>query len=347
MDLWGFDDGYFNNKTYRGNGDFSIRPTRAKVGGAGSYGMGGKVLDIGTYRTKSPHANLGKVTVSVGMDLQDYDTTDFPDYPLSPINRVMVHHILRTLGAKKNPSIATGLPVEVFYSGKNFSVNEELIDQKKRNLATPVFLGDDIEGESPIITFDSQIVLPEAFAGYYDFVLKEVDGGIEEIPERMEMSNFFVDFGGRTTDAALIDEATIVREQGGRKVSGSLPVGMINYRDKVLQSVGETFGIDQDDLSIKAVDNLLKGTFTHKGEKHDISELLNAAKTDVATVILNDVRKRIKDGVGVDNMIFIGGGASFFKDEILSYYPQAIFPENGIISNARGMYKYLMYSKMD
>ena len=345
MNIVGFDDGYFNNKIYLGNGEFSIFPTRAKVGNAGTYGMSGKVLDIGTYKTKSPLKNLGDVTVSVGEDLQDYDSTDFPEYPLSPINRVMVQHVLAKLKKNNGVNLVTGLPVEVYYSGRNFSVNEEFIEKKQKNLAVPVFTSDD--DTTPLVTIESQIVLPEAFAGHYDFVFEETPEGILVNEERAETSNVYVDFGGRTTDIALIDNNSIIREQSGRKVSGSLSVGMINYRDKVVESVGETFDIDHADLPIKSINEILTGVFSFRGQKHDIQELLKTAKTDVATVIVNDIHKRLKDAVGIDNMIFIGGGAEFFKDEILSIYPQAYFPENAILANARGMYKYMNYSLTD
>lgn len=345
LTIIGLDDGNYNNKAYLGCGRKIITSTRAKNGLSSSIGIGDKVVKVKNYRTEDHVFGLGDSMFSVGVDLDRPDTTDFPDYPKSMLNRVLVNHLINEAGVSGELMLATGLPVLRFYGDKGFTPDQALIDAKMDNLKLDVFEVDGA-GESlsasPVCKVVRQTVLPEGFAAYYDYILDESDDGSVSLnQDRASETIAFIDFGGRSTDIVMIEDGMIKREVGHQEVSGSIFVGMLNFRDKIVKKVAEHFGIAESTFTLKVIDRMLEESqYSYRGQVLPIDDFVKEAKAEVAQMIMNDLSKRLAAMGGVQKMFCIGGGADFFKPLFHKYIDWAEFPDDGIWWNARGLYKY-------
>jgi len=333
------DDGYYNNKGYAGKGRKLILPTLMKVGRSAARSLTGS-LDLHTYATKNTLFDGADIVITVGKDLGEFDSIDVGDYPTSPENRIVVNHFLAQflIPGEQKVQLITGLPLKDYYSKSLESLNVELIEAKKKNLQVPVYKHGDLQ-QTPITEIVEQSILAEGIAAHYDYVLTEdmVTGEVDINEERASEDNAYIDIGGRTTDIVFLEGGQTIHKD----VSGSLPVGMINFRDEIIRRVAEVYSIDPQFITVKQVDRILReSTIKLDGRVHDVFHIVEEAKSMISNVIIRDVKRRLKNTRGADNLIFIGGGALQLKDAITAAYPHAVFPEDGIFANARGMYKH-------
>ncbi|PPC84783.1 MAG: hypothetical protein CTY35_00235 [Methylotenera sp.] len=323
----GIDDGRACVKVYGGKGkQFKIR-TSVKAGlHAGSTGLGGAGIESGAYEAD-------KLKYTVGDRVEGEDTR-FEDFDGSAINRVAIHHALIRAGfAGQQIKIATGLPVNAYYS--NGSINDEYINKKRSLIAQPVSsLTEGLECAKII----SNVVCSEALSAWLDDVLNE-DGSIKK-NANMEHPCGVVDFGGRTTDTLWINPPETINHAR----SGSESIGVLDLFDLI--SIGIRRKFDVSDISRNALEVAAStGIYRFYGEDKDVKDVVDEAADEICNRIDREIQRRFGNAAELDRILFVGGGAAALP-QIANRYKNAVRVEDPEFANARGMYKFLKHCEL-
>ena len=195
----GVDDGHYAVKVVTEDGKYYTIPSRAKAGKHVTQLQGASdAADGGIYKTAEGH------TYTVNEHLSDCDDTRISKFPLSELNRVLVHHGLRNAGfAGVAVNIATGLPISHYYSGPE--VNSDLISGKVANLKQLVTCD---SGECAII--EGNVVTTEAIAAYFD-QLMDMDGQPTAVYEEVKDVSVGVIDGDIARGLDITDHVQLLR----------------------------------------------------------------------------------------------------------------------------------------
>lgn len=325
----GVDDGHYAVKVATESGACFSIPSRCKTGKhLISWDTRGDEGDGGIYTTVDEG-----LTFTAHSHLQDCDDTRFRDFPLSPLNRVLVHHALRRAGfGGKEVNIVTGLPMSYYYVGAQ--PNTALIDGKQENLAKQLTC------ESGVCAkIVSNGVTSEAIAAYFDQLIN-LDGTKSEVYDEFHNAHVgVIDVGGKTTDCAVIlpgsSDVDPVR-------SGSGDVGILKLNDVVEAELRTKFGFDN--VPTRVLESAIStGKIKVYGQEQDVRALVSRAKEVLAESILSQVRAKIGTGKDLDLILFVGGGSIVMRDQLASKFPHCRFPENPEFANSRGMLKIAKY----
>lgn len=320
----GVDDGHYAVKVVTEDGQYFTIPSRAKAGKHVTQLQGtSDAVDGGIYKTAEGH------TYTVNEHLSDCDDTRISKFPLSELNRVLVHHGLRHAGFAGVPvNIATGLPISHYYSGPE--VNSDLISGKVANLKQLVTCD---SGECAII--EGNVVTTEAIAAYFD-QLMDMDGQPTAVYEEVkDVSVGVIDIGGKTTDCAVIFP-------GGQHVdtnrSGSSDVGVLKLNDQVGVRIRGKFELDTVPSTMIEM-AIAKGVIKVYGKTEDVSDIVSEEKEKLAAQIMSTVNAKIGSGKDLHWVLFVGGGSIVMREQLEKHFPHARFPEKPEFANARGMLK--------
>jgi plasmid segregation protein ParM len=314
--LAGVDDGYAETKVVTRSDKIRIG-SLARAGLFGLSAMGTEDKVGGSYETDSR-----RFTVS---DKIEGDETRFDDYPISDLNRVIIHHALRLAGlGGKKVKVATGLQVSHYF--KNDQRNEDLIKRKQESMVHPVKA---LDG-GPCAEIVEHVILPEAVASWFDYAFDDKGNQLE-----MEGPCGVIDVGGRTTDCVTVLEG----HQIDHERSGTGEVGVMDIYEAIGSKLRGEFG--DGVISRKVFDQALRtGTVKRFGKPHDIKQVVASAIDEISERVLNEAKRHFGTGSHLDVILFVGGGASFMS-KVTQHFPNTkILPEPEF-ANARGMYKYL------
>lgn len=323
----GVDDGHYAVKVVTEDGRMFTVPSRARSGKHLIAWKDGNDTDGGIYTTDEG------ITYTVHEHLNEADDTRFRDYPLSPLNRVLVHHALRRAGlAGKKVVIATGLPVSYYYlQGKP---NDELIEGKAANLQRGV----NCESGACAEIVDN-MVTTEAIAAYFDQIIAMDGSQTSAFEEVMGSRVGVIDIGGKTTDCAVI-------LPGGSHVdiprSGSSDVGVLMLNDTVEAALRSKFNFDNVPPGI-VERAIAQGSVKLYGKEESVRGIVQEAKERLADAIMGSVRTKIGSGKDLDFVLFVGGGSIVMREQLARHFPHCKFPERPEFANARGMLKIAKY----
>ncbi len=314
--LAGVDDGYAETKVVT-RGDKVRIASLARAGLFGLSSMGSDDKVGGSYETGGR-----KFTVS---DKIEGEETRFDDYPISEMNRVIIHHALRLAGlGGKKIKLATGLQVSSYFKGD--ARNEEFIAQKQESLLKEVKALDG--GACAEIV--EHLVLPEAVASWFDYAYDDKGNQIE-----MEGPAGVIDVGGRTTDCVTVLEG----HQIDHARSGTGEAGVMDIYESIGAKLRAQFG--DGIISRKVFDMAIRtGTVKRFGKPQNIKPIVNAAIDEITEKVINEAKRHFGNGAHLDVILFVGGGSAFMT-KLTSYFPNAKVAPEPEFANARGMYKYL------
>lgn len=323
----GVDDGHYAVKVVTESGAMFSIPSRARSGKHLIEWQGGSNSDGAIYVAEEG------TTFTAHAHLSEYDDTRFREYPHSALNRVLVHHALRKAGfAGKNVSIATGLPVNYYYSGG--VPNTSLIEGKVANLKKGVMCE---TGNCARIV--ENMVSTEAIAAYFDQFIA-MDGSPTALFSEIEHSHVgVIDVGGKTTDCAVI-------LPGGAHVdtqrSGSSDVGVLKLNDHIEATLRTRFGFDM--VPPRVIEAAVStGKIKVYGREEDVAGIVREAKEVLAESIMSIVRAKIGTGKDLDWVLFVGGGSIVMREQLAKHFPHSRFPDHPEFANARGMLKIAKY----
>lgn len=249
-------------------------------------------------------------------------------YPLSAMNRAIVHQALRVAGlAGRNVHIATGLPLQDFYIGAQPNLN--FIEKKKASLLKPVKA---LDGQ-PLANIVAHNVFPEGLAAWVDYA---VEGGKLRADPNETVG--VIDVGGRTTDCAVV--------MPGRRIDharcGSAIAGANDIVTAVTLSVMRDSNRKVDEAIIAKAIRAGVYKVNIAGVPFDFTHHVEAAKSTVLAMVKNEADRRFGEASSIDRIILVGGGAYLFKEGLKALYPNQLFvPEQPEFANARGFAKYL------
>ncbi len=314
--LAGVDDGYAETKVVTRSDKVHIA-SLARAGLFGLSSMGTEDKIGGSYETDGR-----KFTVS---DKIEGEETRFDDFPISDINRVIIHHALRlaNLGGKK-VKVATGLQVSHYF--QNDVRNEDMIKRKQESLLHEVKA---LDG-APCADIIEHVVLPEAVASWFDYAYDDKGNQLE-----MEGPCGVIDVGGRTTDCVTVLEGHQIDHQR----SGTGEVGVLDIYQSIGAKLRAEFG--EGIISRKVYDQALRtGTIKRFGKPHNIKHMVDQAIAEISERVLNEAKRHFGTGAHLDVILFVGGGATVMP-QLTTYFPNTKVPPEPEFANARGMYKYL------
>ena len=273
------------------------------------------------------------LTLTVDAHVGDPDERRGPDFALSPLNRVLVHHALRHAGyGGQRVSIATGLPVDCYYRGqeRNAQLIDAKIDSLRRRVRSEAGACADIV---------ANIVTTEAIAAYFDHIM-EMDGSPSAACEDTRNARVgVIDIGGAGTNCAVI-------LPGGTQLdtarSGSAGIGALDLHERVDAALRQRFGFDEVPATL--IDGAINtGIIRVHGQDKGVRDLVLAEKEALAEGIMRAVRARIGTGKDLAWVLFSGGGAIQMREQLARRYPHCRFPDHPQFANARGMLKIAKY----
>lgn len=323
----GVDDGHFGIKIVTDGPDGKLKqsyvPSRVAAGAS--------LIALSDNEDNLYTADDGQdYTVSSTMPHID---TRFPDYALSDINRVLVHHGLIVAGlGGENVRVVSGLPVEDYFVGSK--PNADFIKRKVRNL-----LEKKVTNRNPNVVCANIVghsVQAEAIAAFYDLLIN-ADGSVNaEIKELVEGGSIgFIDVGGKTTDFAVV-------VNGGTSIdparSGTSLLGALSLNIAVEQALKAEFNVSA--LTPAQVEQAVAtGEFKVFGKVHPCSKIVDHEKTLLADQIIVSTKRKMRDASDLEKVFFVGGGSELLKDQLKDLFPHAEFVADPQYANARGMFK--------
>jgi plasmid segregation protein ParM len=270
---------------------------------------------------------------TVNPDIEGEDTR-YDDYATSPINRVLIQHVIQMAGlAGRDIVLCTGVPFQNYFRAGSSEVNGELIQAKKRSLDVPV---QPLNGKDPA-SIVRQEVVAQGFAAFLDYMTDE-RGAFKQNVRKSE-PHAVVDIGGRTTDSV-----TILRGGAGidHHASGTVNIGVSDIYDRIERELMKTFGASR--IRLSTLDKVAREKrIRWQGKDHDISGVVESAVEDVAAQVIRELKRRIGQAGEMDAVLLTGGGAVLMRDAIAREYPHAVLMDDPAFANARGMLKMLSF----
>lgn len=268
----------------------------------------------------------------VGADIRDPIQTRHDEFPMSGASLAVVTDALRQVipeGGKVR--IVTGAPFSNYFGADGQPRNFEL-NRRINALTRPVR---DLSG-SPIPRIVSVNVIAQAVAGWFDYALEE--RGIDA--ERFSQCTAVIDIGGRTTDVAVMQRGEIDLRASGTKDLGTLELSAAVHR-----AIDEHIpGISRRSHSF--IEEAIRRGVAKVGDREiDIQDLIDREKTyllDRITDYLAGLHGRFM--TDVDTLLWIGGGAALLESALRKRYPRSEFLPDPQMANARGMWKFEIYS---
>ncbi|WP_454727679.1 MULTISPECIES: plasmid segregation protein ParM domain-containing protein [Cupriavidus] len=258
-------------------------------------------------------------------------------YALSPENHVLIHHALVKLGlAGRAVSIATGLPVNDFYvAGRP---NTDFVERKIAALGEATLRNRN--GAVALASIVGHTVYAEAIAAFYDLAIDNTGREITEVMDQVDNGPIAIaDIGGKTTDVAVVIN-------GGRSIdaarSGSANIGGLSLNHAVEIALKQAYRIDS--LTPKQVDRAIAtGVLRVFGKDEQCAEIIEHEKTVLAKQIVDELKRRVRDGADLEAVYFVGGGSKLLEPQLKDLYAHAVFVDDPQYANARGMWKAAKY----
>lgn len=332
------DNGHYGIKVYSGilNPKGYIE-SRCRIGGsistslmaAASAGSTGKELILTTdgieYTTGSVQAT----------------PTTFTEYPLSPINRVLVHSALHQSGfSGKDVNVVLGLPYTQFYDPNTESgKNERLIDGMESNIRTRV-----VHDELDEIKIVNASTVPEGMAAWFSYIMKEdVTGKGKVVPvlnnERADKTVVLIDIGGQTTEVV-----TVVGRSAQPDYSSSFGKGSHRVLEELKRYLlQESRAQNITDSKVKQA--LREGKITISGKEIDCTKVIASSRVALVHEIKAHVDTLTNDIEGDIDCRLLLGGTSVDLFEHFKDWKGAELMEDPLYANAIGGYLFTKYLK--
>jgi plasmid segregation protein ParM len=320
----GIDDGHSETKIILPNGRKFRIPSQATSGKVNVISINdSKEIDVIGYKTPEGSYIAGNI--------QHPDPTNFNDYPISVLNRVIVTHALCQAGLQNsgNLKVCTGLPLKRFYI--NGKPNKRLILNKMENL----MLGD----ITPEIDFDFKIVdhrvFSEGVSAWVDYIVKKDEKGTLIIDSDMLKKRIaIVDIGGRTLDVAVVSDWKLDADR-----SNTFSVGMLAIRNKIADEIYNDHEVELTEEQMKSL--LTTKRFKLYGREMDATVYIQEAEKQIVNTVKTQVLRLLGKASDIDEVLFVGGTSCYLEPYIAGWFPHQKIVKDAAFANARGFQKYM------
>lgn len=352
MIILGIDDGNYSCKA------FGRVANEIKTFSVPSLVRKGAFTSRSVLEGMSVNSSQSNLTSTFAIDGSIYSTGDVKSdskranergYCASEENLAVVSNVLHQLGLSGDEvSLMTGMPFQYFYK-PNGEVNKAFVEQKKATFKKSVH---NVNNNSSV-NIGKHAVMAQGEAAYYDLLIDIntersskglVKNGVTD-KEILESNVLIWDIGGGTTDPVYIKRGGIVDHQrsgtfehGGYKVISEL-------EDLIKQELSLSIELGRD----RYQDALLTGNLRINNKRnHDVMHIVEPLIQRHFEIILEKTKGIVNGFDDIDVIAPIGGTSHFFKEIMEKTITQneLRFPEDPIMSNARGMFKrmYLLSS---
>jgi len=224
--------------------------------------------------------------------------------------------------------LMTGLPVAYYERGEDIDVVCNVFN------GTHKFAVGGCEFELEV-TLAPEDVIAQPSGAYHDIVLNNEGQFCEEFVDKELIG--IIDIGNNTTDLAVMDEDQYMAHQ-----STSDNVGVAKFFHTVRD---EIFRQHEVKLPVSKIEDIVRtGDYevTVKGQRVKVDEIVDHARKMVADSICFWINSVWDTRNRMDAIFVAGGGAAVFAEELLRYFPEATFVEDGTKANVLGYYKLLL-----
>jgi plasmid segregation protein ParM len=244
----------------------------------------------------------------------------------------------------KDVTLATGIPVQMYFSGEDGNKNDILLNRKKKAFVEADIKNKlDDKGNPTLIDTDtlvkvrSNTVIPEAVGAYMDLTIN-ADGSEGAT---YEGDVLIIDMGSYTTDIAVIGPGGLIRKE---YVNTLEDCGFLNLYDK-FRRVAQEHGIKYGKIPSGRIETALKtGKLKVLNGEIDVSEVVEKVVEASITPIVERIKVLLADDIQfLEAIIGVGGGAELVKEYFGELGDAIIIPDEPQFANSRGYLKTLTY----
>jgi hypothetical protein len=256
----------------------------------------------------------------------------------------LTHHALRAEGfGGKEVVISTGVPVKQYFGGIGGDADKDLLIAKKEAFTNAKILNSiDEKGQptlvddSQLVTFRSNLVLPEAIGAFYDMSYADDGTRLHNYPEGV----LVVDWGSNTVDVALIKADKIKREF----VFTYDNEGFLRIYDNLRRELAGN-GINYVNIPNGRLEEALETGFLRAGGgKTDISKYCEKVIADQVDKIVADIRVQLKSELDfLECVLIVGAGSKYVMQGFKELAAICKSPSDPQGSNSKGFLKLLTY----
>lgn len=311
-----------------------VVPSKIASGVVTTTALAGQVADQWGYL-------VGGTERYVVGNVRNPEPTDYAGYQSSAASRVLTLHALRMAGVKGEVSIVASLPFGQFYT-KTGDVNTRAITRKIDNLKKNDVRALDADSLPHIAEVQ---VVSEALAAWFDLVLTEnAEGAMRPDGAWLDKPVAVIDIGGNTVDCCLVEQMRVHHDVSGTLMrSGAIEV--VHTAQKLISSIDVIANQIDDELPLRLVENAVFGerpVIRIRGNEYNVQDKVIAAKQTVAASVRAWLVRQLGSALDVERIMFVGGGALLLRRQLRDIFPDAIFPDEPQLANARGLYKYAL-----
>lgn len=269
------------------------------------------------YRDDSGEYLVGQAAIDHGAPT--YPALDSRRYS-SPEYRVTGMHALMRAGVR-NADIVCGLPV-----GHYSEFREPLV----RTVMGWAKHDSDIQ-------IRRVQVLIEPHGAYFDKML-DLNGQVVNHLGQVDVG--IVDIGGHTLDISEVKKGKAVID---RHVC--LPTGAIHAYQTMLHQLQHRY--PKNSFSIHEIPAIMRSQKVSVfGKEASVADLVKQAQKSIVGSVLSGIKEMWGEKTGhLQFIILTGGPAPLIQEEMLKSYPHIEVPENPLMANARGFYKFAVFSR--
>jgi plasmid segregation protein ParM len=273
---------------------------------------------------------------TVGPDVLDPIDTRNDEFPYSQANLAIVMEALRRVlpdGAEAR--LVVNLPFNRFYTSTG---DRQEIHPDRRAAALRRIVRDLSGATLPRIV--DITVIPEAIAAWFDYV---IGPDLHLNNQRFRELTVVIDIGARTTDIALVKEGGIYMQQSGTRDIGTLSLAAV-VRRRV-----EDLCPDIPQRSHGSIESAVRhGTIRVGNREIDVRNALDREKKDLLERIESYCVSLCGPSMAdIQRILCVGGGSVLLEPQLRKRFPNAEFPTDAQMANARGMFKSECHSSQD
>ncbi|MEY8198498.1 MAG: ParM/StbA family protein [Colwellia sp.] len=323
------------------NGEITIKNSimATKISeGMPNLSIGGSSSDCGLFTVNGQVFTCDEHT-------NGYDVRSRQDHQWSPGLIAMGQHALTKAGfGGQDVVLATGIPIQMFFSGEDGSPNQEIVTRKTNafvnaeiknqidNKGTP-----NLVNENTLVSIVSNTVIPEAVGAYMDITIN-ADGSDAEV---FDEDVLIIDMGSYTTDIAVVGPHGRIRKEFVETLEDC---GFLNIYDKFRKAAGEA-GIRYGNIPNSRIEAALKTReLKVTNGSIDVGEVIDKVVEEAITPIVDRIKILIGDNINfLSAIVGVGGGAEFIKKYFGELSDVIIIPKDAQFSNSRGFLKTVTY----
>jgi len=318
MSIMGLDIGYSNLKIYVGEVD----DHKGMILPAGVM-PSDSILDVGmgfnSFLEDTVKVTVDNESYFAGVAQEYIEGTSrvlSANYPSTIEYRALFHAALLLASTNKVEHLVTGLPVN------------EFMDKNKVKRLKDMLTGEHTVTAKRSIEVEKVSIVPQPIGGYVTAHRK--------MPEIENMDILVIDPGFYSVDWVVLRQAKFQRETLGSSMR-AMSVLIEQASNLIFTDYGGHESVERIETAIREG----KETVYLYGEKIDIKHYLHKASETVGAEVMRNVNASLRNAKsGIDAVLLVGGGASFFKEAAQDCFPKSKFiePDNSVLGNAEGFW---------